>query len=366
LPSSITAYRILIELADELEEERKAFGSLVHEYNSLEAIPRDVLFVPVRWEPDIEPSQRLLQDDYRKIDYFVLVLWDRWPPGGEDEYQFAAKCLESADMPLSEVVLFFKEVPQRQLSDPGDEIQKVLTFRRQLEAERRIRFDTFSTIDDLKNRLRWNLSNWLIRHEQRRRPSRDAFAALAPDATREPEPPEDWQPHPLTDEPDAVITYGRFLQGQDMLDEAEAKYREALDLSKARGNAPTTAIAYGHLGVIYQRKKKLGKAEELFLEALAICEQLRRPAGLAACFSNLGVVYRKQDELEKAEEMFLSALRTETELDRPPGMAYCYRNLALLADFREQPEKAEQFRRAAQAVNEELEYPFGELFPSKI
>ena len=81
MPSTLSAYRILIELANELTEERQAFGELVHEYNALEAIPRGVLFIPVGWDSAVEPSQRLLRDDYREIDYFLLVLWDRWPPG---------------------------------------------------------------------------------------------------------------------------------------------------------------------------------------------------------------------------------------------------------------------------------------------
>jgi hypothetical protein len=78
---TVTAYRVLIELDEELDDERLAFGDTIHDYNFAEALPRDVLFVPIGWDPAVPSAQKLLDDDFEQVDFFVLILWDRWPAG---------------------------------------------------------------------------------------------------------------------------------------------------------------------------------------------------------------------------------------------------------------------------------------------
>jgi hypothetical protein len=108
MPGTLTSYSILLELPDELEEERRAFGDTVHAFNETDATPRGVLFVPLGWEAEGAAAPSVVHDDFRTIDYFILLLWDRWPSGAQSEYELALQCLKSADYPMRQVVAFFK------------------------------------------------------------------------------------------------------------------------------------------------------------------------------------------------------------------------------------------------------------------
>lgn len=366
MPSTLSAYRILIELANEMTEERQAFGELVHEYNALEAIPRGVLFIPVGWDSAVEPSQRLLRDDYREIDYFLLVLWDRWPPGSEEEYTLATECRDSQEMPMREVATFLKSVSERQVGDPGDALQRVQQFRARLESERNTRFDSFSTIDEFKRGLRRHLSRWLIDHE-RNRPSPLAAAEAADFGLTDTRTAErEWISPPSLDDPDGLNHFGLTIQREGMLKEAETLHLRALTLADETDRSEAAAIALGHLGVIYQMQHELDKAEASFNRALGLCEELQKEKGIAAVYTGLGTVHLARNDLDKAHAMFSRALDVEVKLGRAQGKIACWENLAIVADSRGDSETAAKLRRRAQFLREEPQYPFGSLFPSEI
>jgi len=366
MPGKLTSYSILIELPDELEEEQRTFGDTVHAFNETVAIPRGALFVPLGWESGVASPPSVIHEDFRTIDYFVMVLWDRWPKRWEEEYKFALDCVRAPDHPMRQVVPFLKSVAHRQLGDPGEELRRVLDFKGQLESEGKSIFEAFDECAGFETRLRWHLSRWLIDHENRSRSESTAESETAAQQTTTTENESPTETHPLGDDPASFNDYGLFLQRQGMLEDAEAMHQKALEFSKDHGTSAAGAVAYGNLGVIYHRQRNLDEAEAMFLDALAICEQLGRQKGMAASYSSLGVVYRSRNDLAKAEEMFRSALEIEEELGRAPGIASCYENLALIADFRDQPHDAETMRRMARAVGEEPEYPLGELFPRDV
>jgi tetratricopeptide (TPR) repeat protein len=366
VPSRITAYRVLIELADELTEERQAFGEVLHEYNALEALPRDVLFIPVGWDPEVELSQRLLRDDYRTVDYFLLVLGDHWPAGSEEEYELAVECRENADMPMRETVPFFKTVSERQLRDPGDELQRVQQFRQRVEFERTTRFDVFSTVDDFKQRLRRHLSRWLVDHEHEHR-SPVTLATPVPNDLPDARPTErEWASPPSLDDPDGLNQFGLNIQREGMLKEAETLHLRALELADENDRDDAAAVALGHLGIIYQMQHELDKAESAFSRALDMFETLQKDKGLAAVYSGLGTVYLARNDLDKAQAMFSRALDLEVKLGRVQGKVACWENLAIVADTRGDSATATKLRRRAQSVREEPQYPLGNLFPNDV
>jgi tetratricopeptide (TPR) repeat protein len=306
-------------------------------------------------------------DDFQQVDFFVLVLWDRWPVGARYEYEFAIKCRDDPTMPMQHVVPFFKAVAPRQLSDPGAGLEEVLRFKDALEAERRTRFESFTTIDTFTTRLRSHLSRWLIEHDTRQRQAATEMR-IAPSAAPErgEGPHRAPRPHPLSDDPRSYNEYGLFLQRQGMLDKAEEMYQRAIELLGDREPTDATIVAYGSLGAIYRRRRKFSEAEEKFEKALELGQEINRPKAVAASYGGLGLVHLRRDDLDKAEEMFRCALDVETELGRGRGMSWVYENLALIQDLRGHHDKAEESRRLARAVGEEAEYPDGELFPADI
>jgi len=144
MPSTVTVYRVFIASPGGLEPERETFRRVLNDYNESDALEDGALFIPVGWElttVGIGRPQALINRDLQRCDYCVLVLRDRWgsPAGGaslyssgtEEEYQVARECLRNGTM--RNMVVLFGAVEASKLSDPGDQLKKVIAFRRELE-----------------------------------------------------------------------------------------------------------------------------------------------------------------------------------------------------------------------------------------
>lgn len=368
MPSAITAYRILIEVPDDLGEERQVFIDTIHAFNESDAVPRGILFVPVGWEAGIGRSRDSIDEDLGSVDYFVLILADEWPNGVREVYELASKQTGAPASSMCQILPFFRAVSPRQMSDPGEKLQEVLTFREQLESGHHMRFETYGTLDHFARRLRWHLGRWLIDCEQATQLGSDEDPPL-PEVAIEPSEPADergWMPHPLERTPEGFNKYGLFLQRQGMTEEAEDIHRQAIQMAREKGLQEQQVIAYGNLGEIYHRREDREKAEDMFGKALKICEDLDNKAGVAACCSGLGVVYRNRGELDRADEMFRRALQLEQQLGREAGMVAAYGNLEVVCRRRNQTEEANRFRRLSTELREEPEYPAGNLFPGAL
>ena len=69
-------------------------------------------------------------------------------------------------MPMRQIVVLFKGVDPRQLSDPGEQLKKVLEFKKRLEREKSFLFGTFDTSDEFGKHLQRQLWSWLADLEQ--------------------------------------------------------------------------------------------------------------------------------------------------------------------------------------------------------
>ncbi len=181
MAETITRYKVFIASPSGLEAERQAFRETIRDYNAvLDELDRGVSFMPVGWEDTlggVGRPQALINEDIIACDYFILLLYDRWgsPPdvagtgpyssACEEEFHLALQCLEAEDKPMSEIVIFFKAVPQGQLADPGTQLQKVMEFRRMIEHERQHHFTPFNKVEAFRQRLRIHLAEWVKRHE---------------------------------------------------------------------------------------------------------------------------------------------------------------------------------------------------------
>ena len=177
MPSQATVYRVFVASPGGLEEERATFRQVLNDYNESDALEDGALFVPVGWElarPGIGRPQELINRDLRRCDYCVLILRDRWgtPAGGarryssgtEEEYHIARECIATGHM--RDMMVLFGTVDPAQLSDPGEQLQKVLQFRRELELKRQLLYDTFDELPAFERMLRRQLAGWLREHRK--------------------------------------------------------------------------------------------------------------------------------------------------------------------------------------------------------
>jgi hypothetical protein len=175
MPSELKGYRVFIASPGGLESERVAFYSVVRQYNIDEATHRGVQFEPIGWEqvtPGMGRPQTLIDEELKKSDFFILLLHDRWgshpgenkhgaSSGTEEEYYVALDCYHDRKLPMQDIACFFKSVSPEQLSEPDEELRKVLNFKMNLESDKKQLFGTFSSTQEFEILLRSALAKWL-------------------------------------------------------------------------------------------------------------------------------------------------------------------------------------------------------------
>jgi tetratricopeptide (TPR) repeat protein len=397
MANDLRAYRVFIASPSGLAQERQSFRMSLAQYNEDEALERGVSFWPVGWEDTlggVGRPQSLINEDIKRCDYFVLVLCDRWgsPPsagsgaftsGTEEEYHVARTCLADASMPMRQIVVLFKGVSERQLSDPGDQLKKVLAFRRQIEAEKQLLFHTFDVTDEFGRIIRRHLAHWVRDHESNKQPT----AAPAPVPVVAPEPSESAtrvyssidellvDAENLAREGRAVeaealfaravvnsrsiqarLAYAKFLRRSDRLNHAKANYQSALELAVEQNDDRAAAESLANIGVIERRQRNLKEAEEYLRQAETKMggsgsgwEELR-----PFILGNLAHVYSDRGEFEKAEQLQRQAIAATDPVSQGEELANNYGTLGVILRRGKRWKEAEAAHREGIRLSEAL------------
>lgn len=290
MPSTLICLKVFIASPGGLNEERKAFREQIEEFNQSDAKARGVYFEPVGWEDalgGVGRPQALINDDVRQADYFVMMLWDRWgsPPdiepskyksGTEEEYHVALEC--HAAKTMRQIVIAFKGVDPRQLSDPGAQLQQVLDFKKDLEKSKTHLFKTFDTIEEFCKLLRKHLAEWL-RNQEKMNAGVSTPEPISVEPVLEIELDDNNQSRvshlgsttevawKLANEgqlieaevefakrtigqqdPYALVGYGRFLAKLGRQQQAKVMFEGAVNIATSQKDEKAIAYAYGGLG----------------------------------------------------------------------------------------------------------------------
>ena len=157
--------RTFLASPGDLQEERKAVRDVVSEFNESWADELGYQIELLGWEDTVAGfgrPQHLINQDVDRCDLFIGLIWKRWgtPPdkngkfssGFHEEFERSIARRENSGNP--EIALFFKEIPEQFMEDPGDDLKRVLEFRETIIAERKILFQNFSTIQDMEKLVR--------------------------------------------------------------------------------------------------------------------------------------------------------------------------------------------------------------------
>jgi tetratricopeptide (TPR) repeat protein len=381
--------RIFIASPGDLIPERKAFLSIIEEVNEDVAKSKNILLEPVGWEdtlPGNDRAQELINQDLLTCDLIIMLLWKKWgTPSGKYssgfEEEFRLACDEG-----KEIFLYFKDLPDDMLADPGDQLKKVLTFRDEIEQAKKPFFKRFADEQDWQKLLRNHICRWLDKlspeipapeiaeYQQRiqeletklaEAKTGQAKAALHlseaaqafADSGQITRAEESFaKAIALASSPWIINSYARFLLRIGSLGKAEDNLLRVSAIGQATGDKEILAAAYGNLGIIYKTRGELGKAEEIYKKALAINEELGRKEGLAANYCNLGLIYKTRGELGKAEEMYNEALAITKEIGHKEFMAANYCNLGLIYETRGETAKAEKMYNKSLAITKEISH----------
>ena len=108
--------RVFCATAWELEGERRAFYDLLGGVNEKLAMQQDVLYVPVSLTntPDKRPYQYTVDENIRACRHYILAVDEDWGPkerNFERDYRLALKCREDASLPMSQVAILVRNLP---------------------------------------------------------------------------------------------------------------------------------------------------------------------------------------------------------------------------------------------------------------
>ncbi|HEV7805248.1 MAG TPA: tetratricopeptide repeat protein [Solirubrobacteraceae bacterium] len=369
---TLKAFRVFIASPSGLDEERRLFRTTLQVFNEDDANERGAAFLPIGWETTIGGVGRpkdLINQDVRRSDYCVVVLWDRWgsatgsgeyTAGTEEEYNLAIECLQDGDSPMRDVLVLFKGVDERQRSDPGEQLRKVLAFRRALEASKSLLFFTFDTPDEFRRLIQRTLQGWLRDGDEGRearrfesplpRPGADVETESSDDASssgqdvleraqqlsragRDSEA-ESLLASAVVAGADAAVLqqYAKFLRRAGRFAHADEMSQRLLNLGEAKGDDKAVVDAHANLALSSRRQGRLATAERHLQQAI------ERASGsdavdarmLAYLLDNLGLVFRRKGDLRGAGEMHRSAIAARGEEDAE-GNAHSYNHLGFIA-----------------------------------
>ena len=323
MASDIKAYRVFIASPGGLSEERKAFKDTITEFNDSDAIERRVIFLPVGWDltlPGIGRPQALINNDLRKSDYCILVLWDRWgtrpdhdskyTSGTEEEFNVALECFENKDMPMRQIVVLFKSVDPRQLSDPGPELKKVLAFKNDLESKRILLFDSFDEVSTFRIKIRRHLASWVRDHE-----SGELGKAISPRS--------------VSVQPVQVVQSDNESSGEI------TDIRTITDDSQlAKGVAVGDLQALESYGEVLALTQRLPRAREVFERLAALPQTATTVSARVGSLKQLAKIAREEGSFAQSSELYERALTVlrqadSSSRDKEPNLTIEYAHLCI-------------------------------------
>lgn len=366
MASKITNYRVFIASPGGLEPERKIFKEVLVAHNDADAIARNCHFQAVGWEitlGGVGRPQAKINEELRTCDLFVLALWDRWgsptgadegyTSGTQEEYNIALECLRSANAPMREVVVFFKAVDPRRLSDAGPQLSAVLDFKRSLEQERALLFETFDVPEAFGEKLRRHIAKWTRDHE-----SVNTQQATEPSDQQSAPSDDEIQTGDLTDltfiekiqrqegytdaekqlASDVTIKrdmksfdrYGIFLVRAERYSDALVLYQEMHDLASNVGDVAWSSTAIARIGGVYRAQGRTSEAQAALSNALQMKEKAGDLKGAAAVHGWIGDLNAKQKRPDVALIHYSAALEinggkySSREADLKWKMAKCF------------------------------------------
>lgn len=166
--------KVFLASPSDLCDERKSAKVVIEETNALLADEFGYQVELVGWEDTVSVfgrPQATINRELERCEFFIGLMWRKWgtPPdvasdyssGFEEEYATSINRRESEGRP--EISLFFKEIDPQLLTDPGEDLKKVLAFKNRLVEEKKILYEGFTDIRDFETKIRRCIFTYLKR-----------------------------------------------------------------------------------------------------------------------------------------------------------------------------------------------------------
>ncbi|WP_052893314.1 DUF4062 domain-containing protein [Pseudomonas lundensis] len=232
--------KVFLASPGDVAEERKVAKTIVDDFNGQLADALGYQLELVGWEdtlPDVGRPQAIINRDLDGCDLFIGMLWKRWgtPPGTEPytsgfEEDFNRSMTRNAKEGRPEINLLLKDIDTASLADPGDHLKKVIAFKEQVFAEKKLLAGTFTDVRDFEGKFRKCIQGYVISLAQKDKVS-ESEKDQAPSAETHATPTS--EPGPTTP---LSVEGARFLR--NFLSKAEKATDEhpltAIDVARVR------------------------------------------------------------------------------------------------------------------------------------
>ncbi len=167
---TLRVIKIFIASPGDVQAERTIFRDIVNEVNEIKANSLEIALKPLGWEdtlPGKGRPQALINKDIEDCDLIIMLLWKRWgtptgkyTSGFEEEYELAKRLNEERGG-RPEIWLHFRAVSEEMMADPGEQLRKVLEFRKHIEAEKGFLCQVYEDEGQWEKLFRVHLCRWL-------------------------------------------------------------------------------------------------------------------------------------------------------------------------------------------------------------
>ena len=164
--------RVFLASPGDLQEERKAIRDVVIDFNESWADELGYQVELLGWEETVARfgrPQHLINQELDRCDLFIGMIWKKWgtPPGGDGQYssgfheEFERALARREQSGKPEISLFFKNISDELMDDPGNDLIKVLQFKEQIIKEKKILFQMFSDVRDMEGLARKSITKFV-------------------------------------------------------------------------------------------------------------------------------------------------------------------------------------------------------------
>ncbi|HEY4283315.1 MAG TPA: hypothetical protein VGM62_09635 [Chthoniobacterales bacterium] len=166
--------KVFLGSPGDLGQERLRAKGVVDEFNGLHADQMGYQIDLVGWEDTVSSfgrPQATINLELDRCELFVGIMWRRWgtPPdisgrftsGFEEEFTTSLEKRRTIGKP--EISMFFKDVSEDHLRDPGPDLKRVLNFKNNLIETKEVLFEAFPTTDEFEKRFRRCLTSYIYR-----------------------------------------------------------------------------------------------------------------------------------------------------------------------------------------------------------
>ncbi len=395
--------KVFIASPGDLAVERRAFKDTVDALNKGFGRGAGVVFVPLGWEDALSQvgrrSQSVINQDIDACDLFVLVMFRRWGQEAPDAAPYSSYTEEEFYRALTrrekkeadgtrkpEICVFFKHIDPSFMTDPGEQLKKVLAFRRKLEETKSALYRPFakdeefvsevsehliafaegrlSSLDDDRTTpmIPDSLLGEIDKHKADAQRAMTELAAMSAEKQRALEEAEKARAmaKDATTRAEAAESVAEARAAQRSLALAESAAKAALEgkIEQARQEFAkaldgTTNIDVLFLGCdFFSRIGELDESERLLRRWLSISGPDSKNQDTANAYNNLGNIEIDRGNVKMAEAYYKKAMLTYEQIGDTVNKAAVYGNLGNLELEKNNVDAAEEYYKRALEIDE--------------